>query len=215
MRSGPRCSIGTGMAAMNSPERTVPDLLSKLPDLSAGVLAGGAGQRMDGVDKGLQLFRGLPLVQHVLAAVAPQVSECLISANRNLDRYQALGLRVVCDAEGQGPLAGLAALLAAASHDWLLCLPCDAPLLPPDLAEQLFAAVATAGADAAFLHDGVGAHPTFCLVRTRLAASAQAAAASKMGLHEWLRQQGAVAVLGAAPINLNTVAELKALEQAA
>ena len=168
---------------------------------------------MGGVDKGLQLFKGQALVRHVLAALLPQSAEQIISANRNLDAYAALGVRVVRDTAGFGPLAGLAALLATARHDWLLCVPCDAPLLPPDLAQTLYAAVAAAGCDAGFLHDGAEAHPTFCLLRTRLAASAQAAALAEAGLHDWLSQQGAVAVQGRAPINLNTAEELSTLER--
>ena len=38
-------------------------------DAIAGlILAGGRGQRLGGVDKGLQPWRGLPLVDHALAA---------------------------------------------------------------------------------------------------------------------------------------------------
>ena len=47
------------------------------------ILAGGRGQRLGGVDKGLQPWRGRPLVDHALARLAPQVSEVMISANRN------------------------------------------------------------------------------------------------------------------------------------
>ena len=38
------------------------------------VLAGGAGRRMGGVDKGLQLWRGEPLACHVLSVRAPSSS---------------------------------------------------------------------------------------------------------------------------------------------
>ena len=49
------------------------------------ILAGGLGRRMGNVDKGLQLLRGKPMVQHVLERFAPQVDEVLINANRNPD----------------------------------------------------------------------------------------------------------------------------------
>ncbi|MEO5677037.1 MAG: NTP transferase domain-containing protein, partial [Usitatibacter sp.] len=46
------------------------------------VLAGGQGSRMGGVDKGLQPFRGKPMVAHAVERLAPQVDELLINANR-------------------------------------------------------------------------------------------------------------------------------------
>jgi molybdenum cofactor guanylyltransferase len=51
------------------------------------LLAGGRGQRLGGVDKGLVEFDGRPLALHVLARLAPQVAQVLISANRNQTRY--------------------------------------------------------------------------------------------------------------------------------
>lgn len=176
------------------------------------MLAGGEGLRLGGADKGLLHWRGQPLVQHVLAALRPQSAEQLISANRNLETYAGFGLRVVPDQAGHGPLAGLAALLAAAQQEWLLCVPCDAPLLPPDLGPRLLATAAAAGAKASVLHDGQYPHPTFCLVHTTLAASAQTAALHGMGLAAWLAQQGAVPLLAMAPPNLNTAEDFAALD---
>ena len=43
--------------------------------VSGLVLAGGQGSRMGGVDKGLQPFRGKPMVAHVLERLEPQVDE--------------------------------------------------------------------------------------------------------------------------------------------
>lgn len=176
------------------------------------MLAGGEGLRLGGADKGLLLWRGQPLVQHVLAALRPQSVEQLISANRNIETYAGFGVKVVRDHAGHGPLAGLAALLAAAQEQWLLCVPCDAPLLPPDLGQRLLAAATAAGAKASVLHDGKYPHPTFCLVQTSLAASAQAAALQSLGLATWLGQQGAVPLRAMAPPNLNTAEDFAALD---
>lgn len=178
--------------------------MAAVPALSAGILAGGEGRRLGGADKGLVLYRGLPLVRHVMAALADQCGECIVSANRNLDVYEAFGVRVVRDVAGRGPLAGLAALLAVARHDWLLCVPCDAPLLPARLGERLWQAAEAAGAEAALLHDGARDHPTFCLVRSRLAAAAETGALADGGLGDWLLAQGAVRLHAPAPINLNS-----------
>jgi len=91
------------------------------------VLAGGQGRRMGGVDKGLQLLHGKPMVAAVIARLAPQVDEILINANQNLAEYGRFGHRVVPDAIGgfAGPLAGLHAGLGEAKHPLVLTVPCD------------------------------------------------------------------------------------------
>ncbi|MGA7296295.1 MAG: NTP transferase domain-containing protein, partial [Rhodanobacteraceae bacterium] len=54
------------------------------------ILAGGEGRRMHGADKGLQPVGEQSLVACVHAAMAPQVDEVMISANRNIDAYAAI-----------------------------------------------------------------------------------------------------------------------------
>jgi len=110
--------------------------------LAAVILAGGQGRRMGGADKGLVEYRGRPLIEWVLAALAPQVEEIVISANRNLERYAAYGRRVLPDTlpDYPGPLAGVLAALQAVTADWLLVVPCDTPHLPADLAFRLLGA---------------------------------------------------------------------------
>jgi len=134
--------------------------------VSGIVLAGGQGRRMGSVDKGLQLLHGKPMVAHVLARLAPQVSEVIINANQNLDAYAAFGCRVVPDAIGgfAGPLAGLHAGLGAASHALVLTAPCDSPFLPPDLFSRLKKQLQ--GNDLAVAKTGDQPHPVFALVRT-------------------------------------------------
>ena len=58
------------------------------------VLAGGRGSRMGGVDKGLQLHRGVPLALHAMLRLAPQVGQVMINANRNLGAYESFGVPV-------------------------------------------------------------------------------------------------------------------------
>lgn len=195
-----------GMAAIQA--------LNPQTQITGGILAGGEGRRLAGADKGLVRWRGLALVQHVLAALKPQTITQLISANRNLDVYACFGALVVRDGDGSGPLAGLAALLAATETDWLLCVPCDAPQLPADLAARLLEQALSAQARASVLHDGERAHPTFCLVHQSLAASAHEAAARSLGLGEWLMARGAVPLQAMAPLNLNTAEDFAALDAA-
>jgi molybdopterin-guanine dinucleotide biosynthesis protein A len=138
------------------------------------VLAGGQGRRMGGVDKGLQLLRGRPMVEHVLARLAPQVAEILINANQNLEAYARFGHRVVPDAIGgfAGPLAGLQAGLAAARHELVLTVPCDSPFLPPDLCARMRRELD--GKDLAVAKTGLQPHPVFALVRTSVRAALDA-----------------------------------------
>ena len=138
------------------------------------VLAGGQGRRMGGVDKGLQLLRGRPMVAAVLERLAPQVDEILINANQNLDAYGRFGHRVVPDAVGgfAGPLAGLHAGLCAARHPLVLTVPCDSPFLPADLLERLRGALEDR--DLAVARTGDQPHPVFALVRASVRANLEA-----------------------------------------
>lgn len=139
-------------------------------ELTGLILAGGRGSRMGAVDKGLQPFRGYPMVMHVLMRLAPQVGHVLVNANQNLAAYEALGHPVVIDAvQGYaGPLAGLHAGLSQCETEYLVSAPCDSPFLPLDLAARLAAGFVAHSADVAVPKTDGQAHPVFCLVRTAL-----------------------------------------------
>lgn len=134
------------------------------------ILAGGQGRRMGGVDKGLQDLNGRPLVQWVLARLAPQVDTVLINANQNLARYAELGCAVLPDriAGFAGPLAGLHAALSQATTPLLLTVPCDSPFLPSDLVERLHAALEAENAELAVARTGDRVHRAFCLTRREI-----------------------------------------------
>ncbi len=186
-----------------------------MSQLSAGILAGGEGRRHGGADKGWLLFQGRPLIEHVTAALRPQADELLVSANRNTERYAGLGLRVVRDAVGGGPMAGLCRLMIVARHPWLLCVPCDAPSLPADLAQRFVAVARKQPVDVVVLHDGARAHPTFCLLRVSLAGdAARYLASGESSLMRWQERQAMAWLHGKAPMNLNTPEELAAAERA-
>ncbi|MBS0593652.1 MAG: molybdenum cofactor guanylyltransferase MobA [Proteobacteria bacterium] len=190
------------------------------------VLAGGQGSRMGGLDKGLQPFRGLPLAQHALQRLAPQVGALMLNANRNPERYAAFGVPVWPDAiEGfAGPLAGFAAGLAHCATPWLLTVPCDTPLFPADLAVRLAAAADAAGAALAYActrEDGrVLPQPAFCLMHASLLASLERyLAEGGRKITPWARAEGAAAAVFDRPgddptafANANTPAELAALQ---
>ena len=115
------------------------------------VLAGGQGSRMGGVDKGLQPFRGRPMVAHAIERLEPQVDELLINANRNTDDYGRFGHRVIADeiAGFAGPLAGFERGLTHAAGALVATVPCDSPFLPRDLVARLHAALEGAKAELA------------------------------------------------------------------
>ena len=122
---------------------------------------------MGGVDKGLVLLDGRPMVAHVLARLVPQVGEVLVNANQNLDRYRALGHPVVLDEVGgfAGPLAGLHAGLTRATNAFAVTVPCDSPFLPDDLVARLAEALLREGAQLAVAKTFDQPHPVFALVR--------------------------------------------------
>ena len=141
--------------------------------ITAILLAGGAGRRMGGEDKGLLKLKDKPLTEWVLARIQPQVDEIVISANRNLERYRAFGFPVLPDkTEGYaGPLAGIARGLLDAQHDLILSVPCDTPFLPDDLVARLYAALHSGDYDLAVpVIAGAGQH-AICLMRRRVGAN--------------------------------------------
>ena len=184
------------------------------------ILAGGRGSRMGSVDKGLQLFRGKPMIAHVLDRFQPQVDEILINANRSLDEYAAFGHRVIPDAiDGfAGPLAGLHIGMTRATHPLIATCPCDSPFLPLDLIQRLANAMDMERADLAVAKTFDQPHPVFCLTRANLAPHLQAFLESgQRKIDKWYASLNVVEVSfddeEAAFSNINTIDELKSFEQ--
>ncbi len=143
-------------------------------NITGVILAGGRATRMGGQDKGLVLLNGKCMVEYVIAALRPQVGELLISANRNHEQYAVLGdCPVLADTFGyyDGPLAGMATALAKAQTDYVLFVPCDSPLLSPQMAERLYISLIGADADVSVADDGNRMHPVFSLMRRGLLAN--------------------------------------------
>lgn len=162
--------------------------------LAVAILAGGAATRLGGRDKGLQPLEGRPLVEWVVDAAGgmPSVApELLIVANRNHAAYARYAPTITDLVPGfRGPLAGVAAALAACKTPLLLTVPVDCPDPPRDLAARLMAALATSSAIVA--HDGERRQPLFALYRSSLASSAARAAAAGQGVWQWQTSIGAV-----------------------
>ncbi|ANX04362.1 molybdenum cofactor guanylyltransferase MobA [Immundisolibacter cernigliae] len=183
------------------------------------ILAGGRGSRLGGIDKGLLELDGEPLVQTVVRRLAGQVGTLLLSANRNLDRYRALGFEPLTDGAypDAGPLAGLRAGLLACATPWLLAAPCDMPFLPVDLGQRLLRAAAFDDPRARVPFDGQSHHYTCLLLpRTALAQVEAGLESGRRSVRELLHAIGWIGVDFAASgphafSNLNTPADLAAL----
>lgn len=189
------------------------------------ILAGGQGERMAHQDKGLVLLNGEPMAAHVARRLAPQVGRLIISANRHAERYAQYGA-VVADGEPalgdfQGPLVGIAAGLAAASHaddDWVVAVPCDTPFLPHDLAARLIATAVSAQAPLAYATAGSQRHAACMALRPSLLPDLRAyllAGDRKVGLWQ-ARVGGVAACFDDAPdafMNVNTPEELAEAER--
>ncbi len=150
--------------------------LIKKSDISGIILAGGRASRMGGVDKGLQLFKGAPLVANAIARLQQQVAHLNISANRNVDTYKTFGLPVLTDVarldadDFQGPLAGFLTGLENCTTPYLMTAPCDTPYFPMDVAQRLASALFETEADIAMAcsPDETGKlcnQPVFCLLK--------------------------------------------------
>lgn len=144
--------------------------------ITGGILAGGQGRRLGGVDKGWYELAGRSLVERTIERLRPQAGRIVISANRSLPRYRRLGYTVHVDDtdDHRGPLSGIATVLKAAATPYVLVVPVDTPLLPDDLAVRLGNAMKT-GVDIAVARTPDGLHPLHALMRRSLLDDVQAA----------------------------------------
>ena len=144
-------------------------------DITAVILAGGQGRRMGGLDKGLIEFDGRPLVEILIDKLRPQGVNIIVNANRNQAQYAAYGYPLAPDrlADYQGPLAGFASAMAAASTEYILTLPCDSPLLVPDYVERFRRDRNRSTAVICVAHDGERLQPVHALLRVGLMPSLQ------------------------------------------
>ena len=188
-------------------------------DVTGVVLAGGQGSRMGGVDKGLQAFRGKPMVEHAIERFAPQVGELLINANRNPDAYRGFGHTVIADEIPgfAGPLAGFERGLAHARGRLVATVPCDSPFLPRDLVARLRGALEASGAELAVAKTGTQAHPVFCLMHRSVHLSLRDfLARGERKIDRWYAALAVAEVAfddeADAFLNINTRAELSGLE---
>lgn len=107
--------------------------------VTAIILAGGQGQRMRGLDKGLLNWHEQPLIAYVINRIEPQVHTVIISCNRHLADYSRFGYATVVDQHQGflGPLAGIYAASRMCTTPELIVVPCDSPRVPLGLVARL------------------------------------------------------------------------------
>lgn len=186
------------------------------------ILAGGKAQRMGGQDKGLCRVNTKFLIEYAVAGLRPQVSELFVNANRNQAQYAALcECPVIADqdcAEFSGPLAGIASGLRAACTEYVAFIPCDAPVIHPELVTRLYQALSSAQVEISVAHDGVHLQPTFALLTRRLLPALELALnAGERKVSQFYQQQPFISVdFSSSPqmfLNLNTPEQLLSFAQ--
>jgi len=188
--------------------------------ITAVILAGGAGRRMGGEDKGLLLLKGRPLIQHVLERLTPQCDSVLININRNRDAYAEFGHPLIEDSlpGGLGPLAGLLTALEHSQDDYVISVPCDTPQLPRDLVSRMLESLKRNNADVCTVDDGERLHPVILLVKRSLRANLrQYLESGGRKVHDWFYSVAhCTADFSEQPeafMNINTPEQLSAQEK--
>lgn len=176
--------------------------------VSALILAGGKATRFGGIAKHELVIEGRSIFERQVAALAPRVVEILVSG------ADVTGYRSVVDGVANaGPLAGIAAGLAAATADWLVIVAGDMPYLTGELIDALIDARSDA-LDAVGIRIGELPEPLCCLlhVRTREVVDRRLAAgrfkASGVLTDEGLRVRWLTDADPAALRNLNSPSDL-------
>lgn len=134
-------------------------------DIALGILAGGRGTRLGGCDKAWIVRGGVPQVQRLAQRFERDVSQVLVSANRDLARFESLGYVAVPDRMPDlGPIGGLDALAAACTTPWMLTVPVDLVFVNDCLVATLESAtLENAGGQGASIQDDDGVQPLVAL----------------------------------------------------
>lgn len=142
-----------------------------LPEVQAAVLAGGQSLRM-GNPKLFLDFRSNTFIAHLLTQLREQVNEVMIAGAPDPSRLADLGVTVLVDAEPDlGPLGGMASALTHASRQWLLLVPCDNPILPPDYASRLLHIAREKQVPLVYVRKADREQPLYAIVQKNLLAS--------------------------------------------
>ena len=126
-----------------------------MTERAAIILSGGKSERFQGKqqkwqDKALTDFLGKPLLIHMIEKVQGLVEEIVVIVNdekrkkrysRVLREYQARNVRLFIDEQIDnlgGPLVAIVTGLKSVDAEHCLTLPCDMPMMKPEVIEYLF-----------------------------------------------------------------------------
>jgi len=137
----------------------------RLPDdLTLGILAGGQGSRLGGIDKAWLCRDGIPQVLRWQQRFQHETAATLVSSNRPDPRWQQYRFTTIPDRKPDcGPLSGLDALANACQTPYLFTVPVDLIDIGPGLLQSLIAAANDTGATA---EDRDGPQPLLALWNT-------------------------------------------------
>ena len=132
------------------------------------ILAGGLATRMGGGDKCLLPLKGVPMLESIVARLAPQVGAMALNANGDAARFASFDLPVIADSVAgfAGPLAGVLAGLdwaAGQGHASIVTVAGDTPFFPEDLVARLTAEAEGMAAPLVLARTPDGRQPTFGL----------------------------------------------------
>lgn len=128
--------------------------------ITALILAGGRARRMGGIDKREIVVEGKTIFERQCEVLAGRVDEIIVSSGRAIEGYRT----VVDPIEGAGPVAGIAAGLAAARTPWLFVIAGDMPHLSGALIDRMIER-AIDSIDAVGVRVGALPEPLFALFR--------------------------------------------------
>ena len=117
----------------------------------AFVLSGGKSSRM-GTDKGLVVFQGKKMIEHVFLMLGPHLHN-IISNN---EAYKQFGYKVCPDIyKNCGPLGGIHSGLYNSHSDWNIVIGCDMPFVTMKFFLFLLKKIRTANCNAVVpVHEG-------------------------------------------------------------
>lgn len=124
-----------------------------------------------GADKAGLVLGERTLLQRAVEVLADAVEGEVVLATGSAERYPELGLPCVLDRLGDGPLAGLEAVLGRFAETpggaWVAVLACDLPGADPAVVRRLLARARERALDACLLATAEGPEPLFAVYHTR------------------------------------------------
>src|SRR5690606_35018341 len=124
------------------------------PRITAVILAGGAGTRMNSSEKALLQWRGRSFIEHLVDQLQLRCTSIALNTNSSPVLFVLFGLQLLRDPflQRRVPLAGILAALNFSQTEFTLVVPCDSPLLPDTLADRLLQGLIGSSAVIAYAH---------------------------------------------------------------